>query len=338
MLGCSADGCLDPVKTRGWCARHARIFLFTGKNHVPDVDHSPRSQCEAVGCTKRAMSRGACRHHYHRVRLHGDVNYLPPPRPCVSCGTEISNVNRNQKFCGAQCRNTRKRPMCAGRDCDRLAFTRGFCQKHYGRLLKHGDANYVAPSRPTKKKRLCSVEGCESHTMARNVCQKHYTRLRRYGDANHTRALPPPIAVTPLVPVCNVCRAPRVEGKSVCQTHLEERTRCTGDGCNNTRFKSKLCWGCYDRRERAKATTDEGYLRKGYVFITYMGARRPLHRVRMELHLGRALTREETVHHINGNNADNRLENLELWSKSHPSGQRVEDKVKWAREVLKNYF
>jgi hypothetical protein len=36
------------------------------------------------------------------------------------------------------------------------------------------------------------------------------------------------------------------------------------------------------------------------------------HRRIMENHLGRKLTRSEVVHHINGNNADNRLENLEL--------------------------
>lgn len=81
----------------------------------------------------------------------------------------------------------------------------------------------------------------------------------------------------------------------------------------------------------------------GYVDVRAVGARGNRgewyfeHRAVMEREIGRELFDHETVHHRNGNRADNRVENLELWSSRHGAGQRVEEKISFSKSLLAEY-
>src|SRR5688572_22597496 len=57
----------------------------------------------------------------------------------------------------------------------------------------------------------------------------------------------------------------------------------------------------------------------------------------MSHHLKRPIVKGESIHHKDGNRQNNDISNLELWTKNQPTGQRVDDVVEWAVDVLSKY-
>src|SRR5208282_666921 len=105
------------------------------------------------------------------------------------------------------------------------------------------------------------------------------------------------------------------------------------------RNRKKFCSiSCSAKAQPRIRDVGDGFIDKnGYRMLKRNGRYTPEHRLVMETKIGRKLFEFENVHHINGQKLDNRLENLEIWNKKHPSGQRIPDKVAHAVETLSLY-
>jgi hypothetical protein len=216
---------------------------------------------------------------------------------------------------------------CSRPTCTSEVKARSLCAKHYREARKAGTLEGLP---------RCSLEGCEATLYAKGFCEDHYYSWSRYGDPlvrKRRRRGSGTISKRTGQKLVGINGTQVAEHRLIMEDHLgrklssDEWVRHRNGDLLDNRVENLVV------EQVGQGWTDSN----GYRRICVSSETVFEHRYVMESVLGRELLTTESVHHKNSVRSDNRPDNLELWTSSQPAGQRVEDKVAWAKEILALY-
>lgn len=272
---------------------------------------------------------------------------MPISKTCEWCGNafNVRPAKGKQRFCSAPCQRAMRESCHAEKACENCGtvfvitrkreMSRRFCNRAC--QTQHESVH----GRPAAQ--------VQATTFNCRECGNEFSYKPAYLTEYHKKFGKDPM-------YCSIQCSAAGRKKDTELRHKIECVQCgkplptrnsSGHVRDHGRLCSTECRSLYRRlsyqRKHAGRTNTRRIAKNGYVRLVISGVdggeSRDVfeHRYVMEKSLGRTLHPEETVHHINGDRQDNRLENLELFSSRHGPGQRVTDKVAFAIEILGLY-